>query len=113
MSLSPGTSDAACAVHHDAAIVVDGDRIAIYWVMTIATAMRATAELSAPFTSAPALRAVIPIGGLGQLAGVTSSRTRAVVTTARRRAPAPPTRSCRWRRTNTAGAAVHQTPQSC
>lgn len=47
---------------------------AIYWVMTIATAVRAAAKLTAPFVAAPAVRATIAIGGLGQLAGALSIR---------------------------------------
>jgi cbb3-type cytochrome oxidase subunit 1 len=42
---------------------------AVYWVMTLATAVRAAAEVLAPLTGAPALRPVIALGGLGQLAG--------------------------------------------
>jgi cbb3-type cytochrome oxidase subunit 1 len=42
---------------------------AVYWIMTVATAVRAAAELTAPFVAAPALRVVIALGGLGQLAG--------------------------------------------
>jgi cbb3-type cytochrome oxidase subunit 1 len=42
---------------------------AVYWIMTVATTVRAAAELTAPFVAAPALRVVIALGGLGQLAG--------------------------------------------
>jgi cbb3-type cytochrome oxidase subunit 1 len=42
---------------------------AVYWVMTIATAVRAVAEVGASFTPAPAVRAVVALGGLGQIAG--------------------------------------------
>ena len=42
---------------------------AVYWLMTVATVVRALAELTAPFTPAPAVRVVIAAGGLGQLAG--------------------------------------------
>jgi len=42
---------------------------AVYWVMTLSTAVRAAAELVAPATSAPGVRLVIALGGLGQLAG--------------------------------------------
>jgi cbb3-type cytochrome oxidase subunit 1 len=42
---------------------------AVYWLMTIATAVRALAELTAPFGQTPALLAVIALGGIGQLAG--------------------------------------------
>ena len=41
----------------------------VYWLMTIATAVRAVAELWAGLSPAPALRLVIAAGGLGQLAG--------------------------------------------
>lgn len=41
----------------------------VYWIMTIATAARAAAELLAPWSGAPFLRPVIALGGLGQLAG--------------------------------------------
>jgi hypothetical protein len=37
--------------------------------VTAATVLRAVAELTAPFTPAPAVRVVIAAGGLGQLAG--------------------------------------------
>jgi cbb3-type cytochrome oxidase subunit 1 len=42
---------------------------AVYWVMTVATALRAVAEVTAPFTEGPAARAAIALGGLGQVAG--------------------------------------------
>lgn len=42
---------------------------AVYWVMTLSTVVRAAAELSAPFTESAALRALIALGGLGQIAG--------------------------------------------
>lgn len=42
---------------------------AVYWVMTLSTAVRAAAEIVAPFSGAPAWRLVIALGGLGQLAG--------------------------------------------
>ena len=42
---------------------------AVYWVMTLSTAARAAAEILAPYSGAPALRVVITLGGLGQLAG--------------------------------------------
>jgi len=38
-------------------------------VMTLATATRAVAELTAPFVASPALRLVIAAAGLGQLVG--------------------------------------------
>ncbi len=42
---------------------------AVYWLMTVSTVVRATAELLAPLTGAPGLRPVIAFGALGQLAG--------------------------------------------
>src|SRR5262245_4506734 len=42
---------------------------AVYWIMTLATAARAAAEMAGPYVSVPALRWVITLGGLGQLAG--------------------------------------------
>ena len=42
---------------------------AVYWAMTVATAVRALAELGAGLTGAPSLRVLIALGGLGQLAG--------------------------------------------
>ncbi len=42
---------------------------AVYWVMTLSTAVRAAAEILAPISGEPALRLVIAAGGLGQLAG--------------------------------------------
>jgi len=42
---------------------------AVYWMMTVATALRAAAELAAPYSAAPGLRLAIALGGLGQLAG--------------------------------------------
>src|SRR5437867_258683 len=42
---------------------------AVYWIMTLATAARAVAEVVAPYSGLPALRWVIALGGLGQLAG--------------------------------------------
>jgi cbb3-type cytochrome oxidase subunit 1 len=41
----------------------------VYWVMTVSTTVRAMAEILAPWSSMPALRWAIAIGGLGQLAG--------------------------------------------
>src|SRR5262245_18640902 len=41
---------------------------AVYWIMTVATALRAVAELSAPHWPGAPLRLVIALGGLGQLA---------------------------------------------
>ena len=42
---------------------------AVYWIMMLATAARAVAEVVAPYSGLPALRWVIALGGLGQLAG--------------------------------------------
>ena len=42
---------------------------AVYWVMTLATAVRTTAEVAASFSPSPAWRVTIAAGGLGQLAG--------------------------------------------
>ena len=42
---------------------------AVYWTMTIATIVRAAAELTAPLTGSAVARALIAVGGLGQLAG--------------------------------------------
>ena len=42
---------------------------AVYWVMAVATAGRAAAELSAGLSASPALRLAIAAGGLGQLLG--------------------------------------------
>jgi cbb3-type cytochrome oxidase subunit 1 len=42
---------------------------AVYWVMTLSTAVRAAAEIVAPLAAAPGLGPVIALGGLGQLAG--------------------------------------------
>ena len=42
---------------------------AVYWVMTLATALRTAAELGTGLTGAPALRVIMTLGGLGQLAG--------------------------------------------
>ena len=41
----------------------------VYWVMTVATALRATCEIVGGFTSTPVLRYGIALGGLGQLTG--------------------------------------------
>jgi cbb3-type cytochrome oxidase subunit 1 len=41
---------------------------AVYWTMTVATVLRAGAEIAGSFTPAPALRLAIAAGGLGQLA---------------------------------------------
>jgi cbb3-type cytochrome oxidase subunit 1 len=42
---------------------------AVYWVMTLSTAVRAAAEILAPWSASPGLRWLIALGGLGQLAG--------------------------------------------
>jgi cbb3-type cytochrome oxidase subunit 1 len=42
---------------------------AVYWVMTLSTAVRAAAEILAPWSTAPGLRWLIALGGLGQLTG--------------------------------------------
>jgi cbb3-type cytochrome oxidase subunit 1 len=42
---------------------------AVYWTITVATAVRAAAEITAPFVPSAAVRALIAAGGLGQLAG--------------------------------------------
>src|SRR5690349_15762031 len=42
---------------------------AVYWVMMLATAMRAAAELAASYTPLAAVRWIVALGGLGQLAG--------------------------------------------
>jgi cbb3-type cytochrome oxidase subunit 1 len=42
---------------------------AVYWVMTVATALRAAAELLGGTTPAPPVRWIVAAGGLGQLAG--------------------------------------------
>lgn len=41
----------------------------VYWVMTLSTATRALAELTAPFVASASVRLVIAAAGLGQLAG--------------------------------------------
>jgi cbb3-type cytochrome oxidase subunit 1 len=42
---------------------------AVYWVMTLSTAVRAIAEVTAAATAAPITRPLIAAGGLGQLLG--------------------------------------------
>ncbi len=42
---------------------------AVHWVMTGSTALRALAELATGLAGVPALRVLIALGGLGQLAG--------------------------------------------
>src|SRR6266852_1692493 len=41
----------------------------VYWLMTLATALRAAAELLQGVAGAPALRWMIALGGFGQLVG--------------------------------------------
>ena len=43
----------------------------VYWMMTVSTAARALAELTAPFVAFPSPRLLIVAAGLGQLAGAT------------------------------------------
>jgi len=42
---------------------------AVYWAMTVATALRAVAEVGEGLTGAPDLRVLITLASLGQLAG--------------------------------------------
>jgi cbb3-type cytochrome oxidase subunit 1 len=42
---------------------------AVYWITTVATAVRAAAELTAPLAPSTALRIMIAAGGLGQILG--------------------------------------------
>jgi cbb3-type cytochrome oxidase subunit 1 len=42
---------------------------AVYWIMTIATAVRAVAEVLVPLAGLPGLLPLIAVAGLGQLAG--------------------------------------------
>jgi hypothetical protein len=42
---------------------------AVYWVMTLSTAVRAGAEILAPYWGLPGLRVLIALGGLGQMVG--------------------------------------------
>jgi cbb3-type cytochrome oxidase subunit 1 len=42
---------------------------AVYWIMSLATALRAAGELLAGFSPSPALRLLIAAGGLGQVLG--------------------------------------------
>jgi len=42
---------------------------AVYWVMTLSTALRAAAELAVGWGVAPFLRLLVAVGGLGQLLG--------------------------------------------
>lgn len=42
---------------------------AVYWVMTLSTAVRAAAEMLFAYTGRPALGWLIAVGGLGQVAG--------------------------------------------
>jgi heme/copper-type cytochrome/quinol oxidase subunit 1 len=41
----------------------------VYWLMTIATALRAAAELVLGVSGVPALRFIVALGGFGQLVG--------------------------------------------
>lgn len=42
---------------------------AVYWIMTVATALRAAAEIASALSPSSPLRLAIAAGGLGQLAG--------------------------------------------
>ncbi len=42
---------------------------AVYWVMTLSTALRAAAELAAGWSGVPLFRVLVALGGLGQLLG--------------------------------------------
>ncbi len=42
---------------------------AVYWVMTLSTALRAATEMLLAYTDRPALGWLIAVGGLGQVAG--------------------------------------------
>lgn len=42
---------------------------AVYWVMTVATAVRAVGEVASGLSGLPVLRSVIVAGGLGQIVG--------------------------------------------
>jgi cbb3-type cytochrome oxidase subunit 1 len=42
----------------------------VYWLMTVATCVRAFAEILAAYADATALRAAVALGGLGQAGGV-------------------------------------------
>jgi len=42
---------------------------AVYWIMTVATALRAAAEIGAPVAGMPSLGLLIALGGLGQIVG--------------------------------------------
>jgi cbb3-type cytochrome oxidase subunit 1 len=41
----------------------------VYWVMTVATTMRAAGEVAAGYVGVPPLRILVAAGGLGQLIG--------------------------------------------
>src|SRR4029450_13034700 len=43
---------------------------AVYWIMTVATALRAVAELTVALTGALGLRWLITLGRVGQLVGI-------------------------------------------
>jgi cbb3-type cytochrome oxidase subunit 1 len=42
---------------------------AVYWIVTVSTALRASAEIVGSFSASPGLRLAIVAGGLGQLLG--------------------------------------------
>ena len=42
---------------------------AVYWIMTLSTALRAAGEVTAPFVASPGLRLLIAAASLGQLLG--------------------------------------------
>lgn len=42
---------------------------AVYWVLTVTTAVRAVAEIGLGVTASPALRPLVAAGGVGQVAG--------------------------------------------
>lgn len=46
-----------------------GGYLTVGWVTTLATALRAIAELLAGWSAAPVLRILVAVGGLGQLLG--------------------------------------------
>ena len=43
---------------------------AVYWVMTVATCVRALAEMLAAYADSTALRVLVALGGLGQAGGI-------------------------------------------
>ena len=42
---------------------------AVYWIMTLSTALRAVSEVAAPLAASPGLRLTIAAAGIGQLIG--------------------------------------------